>query len=133
MPGITEVIVISIPMFVVSLACYWFIRHRWLRLLITFIAAFAGFILLSMASFGVAMGSGHGSHRGPSAEQLWNTYMTAWPILVVLAIGIAWITRKRNSLNTECFSDEPQQLKSLREISEESQRSKISPDCSDHE
>jgi hypothetical protein len=75
-------------MFVASVLCSYFIRRRWLRILVVFLLGFAGFALLCAAAFGVAMGSGHGSHHGPSAEELSDTYMCTWPILVICALCV---------------------------------------------
>jgi len=82
-------------MFIGSLVCFGVIRRRWLQLLITMFLAFAGFAFLSAATFGVAMGSGHGTHRGPSADELPDTILLAWPILAGLALVIAWSDRRR--------------------------------------
>jgi hypothetical protein len=95
MPGLDSVLFFSVPMFLASVLGLWFIRSRWWRMFVVLLFGFAGFLLFCMGTFGLAMGAGHGSHHGPSAEDLWDTCARAGPVLVVLALGIAWPNLRR--------------------------------------
>lgn len=118
LPGLALVLIISVPLFTASVLCFYRVPFRWMRILVVLSLGLIGFVLLGAALWGVAMGSGHGSYHGPSAEELGDTYIIAWPILVLIALYIAW---RERPFPLHPLSDGPAsatpRLKTLRELS----------------